>query len=77
MSTFGSITPEELSLLANLVAFQLTEGKSADDNNVLGNFLTAVAADILVIAAQQESLESLREKQDQIKDLKKQIKDLK
>ncbi|PRR83487.1 hypothetical protein [Clostridium luticellarii] len=63
MSTFGSITPKELSLLANLVAFQLTEGKSADDN--------------LLIAAQQENLESLKEKQDQIKDLKKQIKDLK
>ncbi|CAB1239996.1 hypothetical protein LN736_04575 [Clostridium sp. WLY-B-L2] len=77
MSTFGSITPEELSLLANLVAFQLTEGKSSDDNNVLGNFLTAVAANILTIAAQQQNLESLKEKQDQIKNLKNQIKDLK
>lgn len=77
MSSFDSITPGELCLLASLIAIQVTEGNSSDYNNTLGNFLTAIASNILLIAGQQETLESLMEKQDQIKDLKKQIKDFK
>lgn len=77
MSLFDSITPEDLSILANVVAISLTEGKSPDENNVLGNFLTAVSANILTIAAQQENFKSIEEKQTQIKDLKKQVNDLK
>ncbi|WP_368490721.1 hypothetical protein [Clostridium sp. BJN0013] len=77
MSLFDSITPKDLSILANLIALALTEGKSADENNVLGNFLTAVSADILNIASQQENLTSLEEKKSQIKDLREQIKELK
>ncbi|AJA46513.1 hypothetical protein CPAST_c04130 [Clostridium pasteurianum DSM 525 = ATCC 6013] len=76
MSLFDSLTPKELNILVNIVAVALTEGNSADDNNVLGNFLTAVSANILVIAAQQQTLSSLEDKQKQIKDLKKQIKKL-
>lgn len=77
MSLFDSITPKDLSVLVNLVALTLTEGKSASDNNVLGNFLAAISANILNIASQQENLKSLEEKQNQIKDLQKQIKQLK
>ncbi|MEY8000230.1 hypothetical protein AB8U03_08475 [Clostridium sp. Mt-5] len=77
MSLFDSITPEDLSFLANLFALTLTEGKSASDNNVFGNFLAAVSTNILNIAAQQEHLKSLEEKHKQIKNLKKQIKKLK
>ncbi|WP_446898138.1 hypothetical protein ACSVC9_14485 [Clostridium sp. LBM24168] len=77
MSIFDSITPEELSILSNLIAIELTEGKSSSDNNVLGNFLTAIAANILIIAAQQDNLKSLKENQIQIKDLREQIKSLK
>ncbi|MEY8001039.1 hypothetical protein AB8U03_12715 [Clostridium sp. Mt-5] len=77
MSLFDSITPKDLSVLANLVALTLTDGKSASDNNVLGNFLAAISANILNIASQQENLKSLEEKQNQIKDLQKQIKQLK
>lgn len=77
MSLFDSITPKDLSILANLIALALTEGKSADENNVLGNFLTAVSSNILNIASQQENLKSSEEKENQIKDLQKQIKDLK
>lgn len=77
MALFDSLSPKELVILENLVALALTEGKSSDDNNVLGNFLTAVSAIILSIAAQQQNLESLKEKQKQIQDLQKQIKKLK
>ncbi|WP_010236451.1 hypothetical protein [Clostridium arbusti] len=77
MSLFDSLTPKELTILVGLVSITVTEGKSAADNNVLGNFLTAVSANILNIAAQQENIESLEEKQKQIEDLQKQIKQLK
>lgn len=77
MSLFDSIPPKDLSILANLVALILTKDKSADENNILGNFLTAVSANILNIASQQQNLKSLEDKQNQIKDLKNQIKELK
>lgn len=77
MALFDSLSPKELVILANLVALALTEGKSAEDNNVLGNFLTAVSGIILSIAAQQQHLESLKEKEKQIQDLQNQIKKLK
>ena len=77
MALFDSLSPKELVILANLVALTLTEGKSSSDNNVLGNFLTAVSGIILSIAAQQQNLESLKEKEKQIQDLQKQIKKLK
>lgn len=77
MALFDSLTPKELTILVGLVSITLTEGRSADDNNVLGNFLAAVAANILTIASQQQNLKSLEEKQKQINDLQKQIKQLK
>ncbi|AGK95586.1 hypothetical protein Clopa_0536 [Clostridium pasteurianum BC1] len=77
MALFDSLSPKELVILESLVALTLTEGKSSTDNNVLGNFLTAVSGIILSIAAQQQNLESLKEKEKQIQDLQKQIKKLK
>ncbi|AGK97603.1 hypothetical protein [Clostridium pasteurianum] len=76
MSIFDSITPKELAILAGVVAITLTEGKSATDNNVLGNFFAAVSGSILTIAAQQQNLESLKEKEKQIEDKQKQIEDI-
>lgn len=77
MAVFDSLTTNELNILVGLVSAIITQEKSADDNNVLGNFLAAVAANVLAIAAQQQNLQSLEDKQKQIEELKKQIKDIK
>ncbi|MEW9094915.1 MAG: hypothetical protein AB2417_07495 [Clostridiaceae bacterium] len=58
MGYINDISPQELATLANIVAIALTEGRTADESNVLGNFLAAVGALILTIAAQQQSLEA-------------------
>jgi hypothetical protein len=77
MSLINSTSPDQLSILASVVAISLAKDKSANEVNVLGNFIAAVGAQLLTIAAQQESLKSQQEKENQIADLKKQIKDLK
>ncbi|WP_315116445.1 hypothetical protein [uncultured Clostridium sp.] len=58
MSCINDISPQELATLANIVAIALTEGRTANESNVLGNFTAAVGALILTIAAQQQSLEA-------------------
>lgn len=63
MSYFDSLTPKEFVILSDLVAFILTEGKSADDNNMLGTFITNVGTSMLSIATKQERIESLKDKQ--------------
>lgn len=77
MSVFNSSNPAELAILATLFAIALTEGKSPDENNVLGNLLVQIGSVILTIAAQQQNLKSLEDKQKQIQDLYNQIKQLK
>ena len=67
---------EQLSLFANLLAISISKGKSADQINVIGNFIVGVGGLILTIAAQMQYCESKQDKLKQLKDLKKQIKDL-
>jgi hypothetical protein len=76
MNFINSITPNELSILANAIALGLAEDKNADELNVLGNFIVAVGGLLLTIAAQQQSLQAIQDKQQQIQDLKKQLKQL-
>ncbi len=56
MSNFNSLSPTELAILADAVAIALAEGKSSDEINVLGNFVSAVGAILSTIAAQDQSL---------------------
>ncbi|EJP6473897.1 hypothetical protein NHI66_003283 [Clostridium botulinum] len=58
MKDLDCIRPEELSLLANLIALELSKGKSADELNVLGNLISAVGAIISTIASQKQNLEN-------------------
>lgn len=77
MASFNSVTPNELAVLADLIAIALSEGKSANENNVLGNLLVAIGSIVLTIAAQQQNVNSLEDKKKQIDDLQKQLKQLK
>lgn len=58
MDDLDCISPEQLSILANLIALELSKGRSTNELSVLGNLLTAVGAIILTIEAQKENLES-------------------
>lgn len=58
MNLLDTIPPQSFSLLAALIALLLSENLSADENNVLGNFIVSVGSIMLTIAAQQANLES-------------------
>ncbi|MGO5074067.1 hypothetical protein ACTQ4K_08995 [Clostridium sporogenes] len=58
MKDLNCISPEELALLANLIALQLSKGKSVNELNVLGNLLAAVGTIISTIAAQKQNLQN-------------------
>jgi hypothetical protein len=46
-------TPIELAVLSDAIAIAIAKDNTADDNNIIGNFLVAVGSIILTIAAQQ------------------------
>lgn len=56
-----NISPEELLILANTFALSLSEGRSADEINVLGNFIVAVGSMMLTFAAQLQNISSQQE----------------
>ncbi len=58
MKDLNCISPEELALLANLIALELSRGKNANELNVLGNLVAAVGTILLTIAAQKRNLEN-------------------
>ena len=66
MSYFDSLTPKEFILLANLVAFALTEGESTKDTKLLADFLSTVSSIMFSISAQKENLNSLKEDQNKL-----------
>lgn len=66
MSYFDSLTPKEFILLANLVAFALTEGESTKDTRLLADFLATVSSIMFSLSAQQENLSSLEEDQNKL-----------
>jgi hypothetical protein len=83
MDNNNSLSAGQLVFLSSIVASAISKDLTADQINVLGNFLAAVAAAMLTIAAKlaadQSQLESLKQKEDiknQIKELKNQLKQL-
>lgn len=66
MSYFDSLTPKEFILLANLVAFALTEGESTKDTKLLADFLATVSSIMFSLTAQQENISSLEEDQNKL-----------
>ncbi len=77
LSTIGCTkSAEQLAFWSNLLAVTISKGKSADQLNVIGNFIVGVGGLILTIAAQLQICESKEDKLKQIRDLKTQIKKL-
>ncbi|BBB92346.1 MAG TPA: hypothetical protein PKA28_16335 [Methylomusa anaerophila] len=77
---FFELDPNELAILATLITVALEETLTSEQLNVLGNFLAALGALLLTVAAQEEALRVKKEKENKEKtpedDVQKQIKDL-
>lgn len=56
-----NLCPKDLLILANALAISLSEGKTADELNVLGNLIVAVGSLMLTGAAQLQNLASKEE----------------
>lgn len=67
---------DHLISMANLLAIIISKGKSSDQLNLIGSFLSCVAGIISLNATQKGILEERQETIKQINNLKKQIKDL-
>jgi len=75
LSSLGCVrSAEQLSFLANLLAIAISQGKNADQLNVIGNFIVGVGGLILTIAAQLDACESKRDKIKQVNNINKQVK---
>lgn len=56
-----NLSPNDLIVLANVLAISLSEGKSADELNALGNLIVAVGSLMLTSAAQMQNIASKEE----------------
>ncbi len=66
-------TPEELSILACILAILVSVYLTIEEKAVVGSFLTAFSDNLFLIAAQQSLIDSALNKQKEIDDLKKEI----
>lgn len=69
-----SIDPNELALLASIIAISLSQDKTIYELNILGSLLTSIGDIISTIAAQREALESLNGKKQNSKGTNKKSK---
>lgn len=51
MSDYSFMSGQQLAILASAIAALLSEGLTVDEQNILGNFITAMGAALLTIAA--------------------------
>lgn len=70
---FFELSPDELTILAALVALGLSKSLDLNQTNVLGNFLAAVGTLMTTIVAEKQALGVQNETQS---DVQKQIKEL-
>ncbi|MBK1810251.1 hypothetical protein JHL18_06340 [Clostridium sp. YIM B02505] len=54
MTIFDNLSPEDAVILTNAIVLALAKDKSADEINVLGNFITGVGCLLLTVAAQKQ-----------------------
>lgn len=76
-TTFDSLTPQELSILATILSFAIAEGRNAEDLGIISNFISTVGSILGTMAAQQSILDEKQDAVKQIDGLKQQIADLK
>ncbi len=80
-------TPEELNIIATILSIIIAKPLTIEEQVVVGSFLTALADNILLIAAQldllqsaideQKELENKTKDKQELDDIKKELKELK
>lgn len=76
MALFDSLSDEDLTALAAAISIASQEVLSADDLNVLGNFVTAVGTLMLTAAAQRQVLTTAKSAAKEAKEKKASEKEL-
>jgi len=61
LTFLDNVSPEDLLVLTNIIAISLSKDRSADEINVLGNFIVGIGCLMLTLAAQQQFLASQKE----------------
>lgn len=61
MPFFDNIDPEQLLLFASFLAIAISEGRTAAELNVLGEFVSTLGDSISLIGEQKEFLEAAQE----------------
>jgi hypothetical protein len=61
MTFLDNLSPEDLIILTNAITISLTKNKTADEINVLGNFIVGIGCLMLTVASQQQYLSTLQE----------------
>ena len=61
MTSLDNLSPEDLLILTNAITLSLSKDKTADELNVLGNFIVGVGCLMLTVAAQQQYIAAQQE----------------
>lgn len=61
MINLNNLSPEDLLILTNILAVSFSEGKTAIEIDVLGNFFVGIGCLMLTLASQKEYLNTLQE----------------
>jgi len=56
-----NLSPEDLLVLTNAITISLSKDKTADELNVLGNFIVGIGCLMLTVASQQQYLSSIQQ----------------
>ena len=73
MSSFFSMSPNQLALLASVLGVAIAENLNPNEQNSFGNFIQSLGQSILTISAQEELLQNKLDTMEQIESLKHQI----
>ncbi|AWK52804.1 hypothetical protein DIC82_18180 [Clostridium beijerinckii] len=63
MTFLDNLSPEDLLVLTNAITISLSKDKTADELNVLGNFIVGIGCLMLTVASQQQYLSSIQQQQ--------------
>ncbi len=61
MTFLDNLSPEDLLVLTNAITISLSKDKTADELNVLGNFIVGIGCLMLTVASQQQYLSAQQE----------------
>ena len=61
MTFLDNLSPEDLLILTNAITLSLSKDKTADELNVLGNFIVGIGCLMLTVAAQQQYIAAQQE----------------